>query len=72
MFVCLCAGITDKQIQSYLDKDPTASFEMIKTELGVAMNCGKCAEYVLDMMPHNPQLIPVTVQPNPVYYSLTK
>lgn len=71
MFVCLCAGITDKQIQSYLDKDPSASFEMIKADLGVAMNCKKCATCVLDMMSHQLQVIPAA-QPNPVYYNLTK
>ena len=42
MYVCLCHGVTDKQIRTQVKKGLTRLTD-IRDELGVASQCGKCA-----------------------------
>lgn len=41
MYVCLCKGITDKQIREAV-ADGVGSFSELRSELGIASQCGKC------------------------------
>lgn len=42
MYVCLCKGITDKQIKAAID-DGADSLGRLRKALGVASQCGKCS-----------------------------
>ncbi|RKF13771.1 (2Fe-2S)-binding protein [Alginatibacterium sediminis] len=42
MYVCVCNAITDSQIKACVAQG-IVSFGQIKRELGVASNCGRCA-----------------------------
>jgi len=42
MYVCLCQGITDGQIRQAA-RQGCASFRELRSRLGVASQCGKCA-----------------------------
>ena len=44
MFVCVCYGITDKQIQSAVENDGVGNIRELKRSLGVGGNCGTCIE----------------------------
>lgn len=49
MYVCICNGITDKQIRSAAaegDKD----LLQLQRELGVATGCGSCTETVTELL----------------------
>ncbi|QQD18832.1 bacterioferritin-associated ferredoxin [Spongiibacter nanhainus] len=41
MYVCLCKGITDKQIRESMDNGAN-SFREVRRELDLASQCGKC------------------------------
>ena len=43
MYVCVCRGITNKDIQSAV-KDGCESFGDLKAETGISMQCGTCAQ----------------------------
>jgi bacterioferritin-associated ferredoxin len=43
MYVCLCVGVTDKQIRQAVLKG-CRSLKALREELGVTTGCGKCAE----------------------------
>ena len=43
MFVCVCKGITDRQIRDAVI-DGADSLGDVRRELGVASNCGRCAQ----------------------------
>lgn len=49
MYVCLCNGITDKQIRAAIDRG-ARSITHLQDELGVATQCGSCLEAALSMM----------------------
>ena len=42
MYVCLCKGITDRQIESAVLEGAT-SLGKLRKSLGVASQCGKCS-----------------------------
>ena len=42
MFVCLCYGITDKQLKSAVT-DGCCSYKEVREATNVGMQCGKCA-----------------------------
>jgi len=51
MYVCVCYGITDKQIKSAVVEQGVGGMRELKHELGVASMCGKCvslAQSVID------------------------
>lgn len=43
MYVCLCHGITDTQIESAVDSG-LETMKQLKNELNVASQCGKCCQ----------------------------
>ncbi|KXU38538.1 (2Fe-2S)-binding protein [Ventosimonas gracilis] len=42
MYVCLCQGVTDNQIRQAVHQG-CANFRELRSRLGVASQCGKCA-----------------------------
>lgn len=42
MYVCLCEGVTDNQIRDAIFEG-CCSYRDVRTTLGVASQCGKCA-----------------------------
>lgn len=42
MFICLCQGVTDRQIQSAV-AEGAASLRDLRLRLGIARDCGACA-----------------------------
>lgn len=42
MYVCLCQGVTDRQIRGAAD-DGARNVRDLRRQLGVASGCGKCA-----------------------------
>jgi bacterioferritin-associated ferredoxin len=44
MYVCLCHGITDKAIKQAVREDGVGNMRQLKQKLGVATQCGKCAQ----------------------------
>lgn len=43
MYVCICQGITDKQIKAAVSEGAT-SLEDLRTRLSVANCCGQCSQ----------------------------
>ena len=43
MYVCLCKGVTDSRIRDAVI-DGANSLADVRRELGVASNCGRCAQ----------------------------
>lgn len=57
MYVCLCRGITDHQIQSAIESG-AETLSHLRKKLGVAGQCGKCAcsaQELLDAAKNNNQ-----------------
>lgn len=42
MYVCLCKGITDRDIERAVEEG-ASSFRAVRDQLGVSTQCGKCA-----------------------------
>ena len=42
MYVCLCTGVTDRDIREAADKG-VSSMRQLGKELGVGRQCGRCA-----------------------------
>lgn len=49
MYVCLCKGITDRQIKAAID-DGASSLRQLRKALGVASQCGKCSVMTLEIL----------------------
>ncbi|MGN0920618.1 MAG: bacterioferritin-associated ferredoxin [Cellvibrio sp.] len=49
MYVCLCRGITDRQIKSAI-ADGARHLGHLRKQLGVATQCGKCACLAKDLL----------------------
>jgi bacterioferritin-associated ferredoxin len=43
MYICLCNGITERQIHEAV-KDGVSTFRQLQHELGVATCCGQCSQ----------------------------
>lgn len=43
MYVCLCKGVTDSQIRDAVI-DGADNLRDVRQQLGVASNCGRCAQ----------------------------
>ncbi len=43
MYVCLCKGVTDKQIREEMKNKSPAKFKEICNKLGVGKDCGMCS-----------------------------
>lgn len=44
MYICICKGITDKQIQDAVNSRKSANAKEILKSLGVGTDCGTCVE----------------------------
>jgi bacterioferritin-associated ferredoxin len=49
MYVCICNGITDKQIRAAAARG-VGSLQELQEELGVGSQCGGCADYALSLL----------------------
>ncbi len=49
MYVCLCQGITDRQIEEALDQG-AQGYKGVQKTLGVATQCGSCSSQVKDIV----------------------
>ena len=49
MYVCICNGVTDRQIGQAIDNG-ACSLACLSAELGLATQCGKCASYANKML----------------------
>lgn len=56
MYVCNCAGVTQRQVKQAVN-DGATTVKQLKNELGVASGCGQCAcearELIFDTMLEN-------------------
>lgn len=44
MYVCVCQAVTDRQIREAICKGVACSVRDLKNHLGVASECGRCAQ----------------------------
>jgi bacterioferritin-associated ferredoxin len=49
MYVCICNGITDKQIRAAIAGGAN-SLQCLRDELGVASQCGGCSDYAMSLL----------------------
>ncbi|MFT4767146.1 MAG: bacterioferritin-associated ferredoxin [Glaciecola sp.] len=56
MYVCICNGITDKQIRNAIAEGAN-SLQHLRDELGVASQCGSCTDQALSFLENNPTQI---------------
>jgi bacterioferritin-associated ferredoxin len=49
MYVCVCRSVTDRQIRSAA-AEGIRDLEGLRAHLGVAANCGRCAECALAIL----------------------
>lgn len=50
MYVCLCHGITDREIRKQCTTAPRCSVAEIYSARGVAPKCGKCVAMVRELI----------------------
>lgn len=49
MYVCVCNGITDRQIEEAIGRG-ASSLEELTSALGVASGCGTCAAFTRQLL----------------------
>ncbi|WP_116474404.1 bacterioferritin-associated ferredoxin [Zobellella maritima] len=49
MYVCLCKGITERQLRAAIAEGKT-EFKELKRELGVSSQCGKCVPVAMAIL----------------------
>ena len=49
MYVCLCNGITDRQIRQAVEEG-ASSMRELRQQLGVCGNCGRCGPEARDIL----------------------
>lgn len=49
MYICLCNAVTDQQIRRAISEGAT-SLQALNEKLGVAGQCGGCAEHALALL----------------------
>ncbi|WP_395345382.1 (2Fe-2S)-binding protein [Ningiella sp. W23] len=50
MFVCMCYGITDKQIENAVREDSVGNIRELKKHLGVGSQCGTCVDMAVSII----------------------
>ncbi|WP_439107591.1 bacterioferritin-associated ferredoxin [Congregibacter sp.] len=65
MYVCICNGITEKQIRSAVAGGAN-SLQLLRDELGVASQCGSCTDHALSLLEDAPAQAPM---PSSLFYS---
>lgn len=68
MYVCLCKGITDRQIKAAIDNGAN-SIGQLRKSLGVASQCGKCSTMTREILQETLCEAPL-VNGMPQYYAL--
>ena len=68
MYVCLCKGITDRQIKAAID-DGANSIGQLRKSLGVASQCGKCSAATRELLQEACAETPL-LNGMPQYYAL--
>ena len=66
MFVCICNGVTDKQIREAV-ADGAVSLQDLHDQLGVASQCGSCSEHAMSLL--HERATPAEVDPG-LFYAL--
>nr|WP_010133092.1 bacterioferritin-associated ferredoxin [Microbulbifer agarilyticus] len=49
MYICICKGITDRQIKDAVH-DGSTSIKALRRQLGVSSQCGRCAELTKEII----------------------
>ncbi len=49
MYVCICKGVTDRQIRAAIDEGAT-TMRALRRELDVCNGCGKCGPDVRELL----------------------
>ena len=49
MYVCLCKGVTDRQIKAAINEG-ACSMGQLRKSLGVASQCGKCSTSARELL----------------------
>jgi bacterioferritin-associated ferredoxin len=49
MYVCICNGVTDKEIRAAVSRG-VSSLQELHDELGVASQCGGCSEHAMSLI----------------------
>lgn len=50
MFVCMCYGITDKQIKNAVETHGVGNIRELKQVMSVGSQCGKCIELAQEII----------------------
>lgn len=50
MFVCMCYGITDKQIENAVRENSVGNIRDLKKQLGVGSQCGTCVDMAVSII----------------------
>jgi bacterioferritin-associated ferredoxin len=45
MYICVCNGITERQIRACMAERESCSMDDLQRELGIATQCGRCEGY---------------------------
>jgi bacterioferritin-associated ferredoxin len=59
MYICICHGVTDTQIEAAIDNGST-SMKQLSNELKVGSQCGKCCQCTKRVL--NRKLVQIAVQ----------
>lgn len=49
MYICLCNGVTEKQVRRAIAGGAT-SLQSLRDELGVASQCGGCLDHAMQLL----------------------
>ena len=50
MYVCLCHGVTDRQVRTAIEEGGAGSAAEVYRHFSCAPRCGKCVPFVRDMV----------------------
>ncbi|MFC3116584.1 bacterioferritin-associated ferredoxin [Cellvibrio fontiphilus] len=68
MYVCLCKGITDKQIKAAINEGAD-SLGRLRKALGVATQCGKCSAMTREILSESLETTP-SINGLPQFYAV--
>lgn len=50
MFVCMCYGITDKEIRETVQNEGAGNLRELRQHMELGMQCGKCVQMAMDII----------------------
>lgn len=62
MYICICNGITEREIHSAVENGAN-SLADLRRELGVATQCGRCAQHARQILKESSDAGSLTLQP---------